>query len=168
MDAADQHAAALAIVHEEAGRTLSKADFDLCMRISKRALARSDAAQAPEAAAYLVTGLNECNEEWASAWIKRGNADAAAARLYRGAVTPLYAAPVAAAAAPGEWQPIETVPKDGTEVALLFAADIEILGEIRPRVRAASWRGDWSIPYSRNNPPTHWAHLPAAPQGAAQ
>lgn len=34
---ADQHHAALRIVHEEAGRTLSKDDFDLCMRIAKRA-----------------------------------------------------------------------------------------------------------------------------------
>ncbi|CAM2143664.1 protein of unknown function [Pararobbsia alpina] len=35
---ADIHAAAIAIVHRESGRTLSKADFDLCMRIAKRAL----------------------------------------------------------------------------------------------------------------------------------
>jgi hypothetical protein len=50
MNTADQHAAAMAIVHEEAGRTLSKDDFDLCMRIAKRALAalHSDAAQAPK------------------------------------------------------------------------------------------------------------------------
>jgi hypothetical protein len=47
MNTADQHAAAMAIVHEEAGRTLSKDDFDLCMRIAKRALLHSDAAQAP-------------------------------------------------------------------------------------------------------------------------
>jgi hypothetical protein len=59
----------------------------------------SDTAGAPEAAAYLVTGLNGSNEEWASAWIKRANADEAAARLYRAAVTPLYADPVAPAAA---------------------------------------------------------------------
>ncbi|HKR46624.1 MAG TPA: hypothetical protein VJU59_44360 [Paraburkholderia sp.] len=57
-------------------------------------LAASDAAGAQEAAAYLVTGLNETNEEWTSAWVKRANADEAAARLYRADVTPLYAAPV--------------------------------------------------------------------------
>jgi hypothetical protein len=34
------HADAVQIVHEEAGRTLSKDDFDLCMRIAKRALTR--------------------------------------------------------------------------------------------------------------------------------
>lgn len=34
----DQHATAMRIVHEEAGRTLSRDDFDLCMRIAKRAL----------------------------------------------------------------------------------------------------------------------------------
>jgi hypothetical protein len=35
---ADRHARALYIVHSEAARTLSKSDFDLCMRIAKRAL----------------------------------------------------------------------------------------------------------------------------------
>lgn len=42
MDSATQHAVALAIVHEEAGRTLSKADFDLCMRIAKRSLTSAE------------------------------------------------------------------------------------------------------------------------------
>lgn len=32
------HTLALSIVHREAARTLSKADFDLCMRIAKRCL----------------------------------------------------------------------------------------------------------------------------------
>ncbi|WP_244098508.1 hypothetical protein [Burkholderia gladioli] len=40
---------ALMLVHEEAGRTLSKSDFDLCMRIAKRALLTSPrAAGLPE------------------------------------------------------------------------------------------------------------------------
>jgi hypothetical protein len=34
----DRHTLALSIVHREAARTLSRADFDLCMRIAKRAL----------------------------------------------------------------------------------------------------------------------------------
>jgi hypothetical protein len=38
MTLVDHHLAALRLVNEEAGRTLSKADFDLCMRIAKRAL----------------------------------------------------------------------------------------------------------------------------------
>nr|WP_023842424.1 hypothetical protein [Burkholderia sp. M701]BAO18881.1 hypothetical protein [Burkholderia sp. M701] len=42
MDTAAQHAVALAIVHEEAGRTLSKADFDLCMRIAQRSLSSAE------------------------------------------------------------------------------------------------------------------------------
>ncbi|WP_081066081.1 DUF551 domain-containing protein [Burkholderia cepacia] len=61
------------------------------------------------------------------------------------------------------WQPIETVPKDGTEVVLLFDDEVELLGKTRPRVRAASWFVDWTIPYRRDNPPTHWMPLPAAP-----
>ena len=64
------------------------------------------------------------------------------------------------------WRPIETVPKDGTEVALLFASEVEILGQTCPRVRAASWRIDWTIPYRRDNPPTHWSPLPIAPNDA--
>ncbi|MDE1007689.1 MAG: hypothetical protein OSB38_18655 [Paraburkholderia fungorum] len=35
----DHHIIAMRLVHEEAGRTLSRDDFDLCMRIAKRALA---------------------------------------------------------------------------------------------------------------------------------
>jgi len=97
----------------------------------------------------------ECGEKhgWSGSFIKPGP-DA----KWSGA------APVApAAAAPSLWQPIETVPKDGTEVALLFAAEVELLGETRPRVRAASWRIDWTIPYRRDNPPTHWTPMPGAP-----
>ncbi|WP_186104897.1 hypothetical protein [Burkholderia gladioli] len=67
-----------------------------------------------------------------------------------------------------EWQPIETVPKDGTEVALLFADEVTVLGKRRPRVRAASWLGDWTIPYHRDNPPIGWMHMPAAPGSAAR
>jgi hypothetical protein len=39
-----EQAEALRIVHEEAGRTLSRADFNLCMRIAKRALLSQPAA----------------------------------------------------------------------------------------------------------------------------
>ncbi|WP_244254428.1 DUF551 domain-containing protein [Burkholderia vietnamiensis] len=67
-----------------------------------------------------------------------------------------------------EWQPIETVPKDGTEVVLLFADEVTLLGKTRPRVRAAAWLVDWTIPYLRDNPPTHWMPLPAAPFDAAR
>lgn len=36
--AVDEHAEALRIVHQEAGRTLGRDDFDMCMRMVKRAL----------------------------------------------------------------------------------------------------------------------------------
>ncbi|WP_186140108.1 Lar family restriction alleviation protein [Burkholderia gladioli] len=67
-----------------------------------------------------------------------------------------------------EWLPIETAPKDGSEVALLFAREFELSGRIYSRVRAASWIGDWSIPYSRLNPPIGWNPMPAAPVDAAR
>lgn len=38
IDKADEHAIALQIVHREADRTLSRADFEMCLRIVKRAL----------------------------------------------------------------------------------------------------------------------------------
>jgi hypothetical protein len=45
-----------------------------------------------EPAAYLVQGLNGHNEEYASVWIKRANADAAAAAIFRASITPLVQA----------------------------------------------------------------------------
>ena len=44
----DAHSVAMKIVHEEAGRTLSRNDFDLCMRIAKRALSQQPAVRVPE------------------------------------------------------------------------------------------------------------------------
>ncbi|WP_186040618.1 hypothetical protein [Burkholderia gladioli] len=67
-----------------------------------------------------------------------------------------------------EWQPIATAPKDGTEIALLFADEVTVLGKQRPRVRAASWLGDWTIPYRLDNPPIGWTDMPAAPGDAAR
>lgn len=62
-----------------------------------------------------------------------------------------------------EWRDIETAPKDGTEVALLFANEEELHGRTYPRERAARWIGDWSIPYFKSNPPIGWQPLPKAP-----
>lgn len=42
------HPDAVRIVHEEAGRTLSKADFDLCLRIAKRAAQSAPSTAVPE------------------------------------------------------------------------------------------------------------------------
>jgi len=67
------------------------------------------------------------------------------------------------------WRPMETAPKDGTEVALLFEREIEFVGHVYPRVRGACWvqlvgrPGDWSVPYYRNNPPIAWHAMPEAP-----
>lgn len=66
------------------------------------------------------------------------------------------------------WRPIETAPRDGTEVALLFAREeTGVIGarSTWPRVRAGARfaGGDWSIPYYANNPPIGWTPLPAPP-----
>lgn len=68
------------------------------------------------------------------------------------------------AEAASKWLPIESAPKDGTELALLFAEEDEVIGRRVGRVRAASWCGDWSIPYYRTNPPIAWQHLPQPSQ----
>lgn len=65
-----------------------------------------------------------------------------------------------------EWQPIETAPKDGTDVILLFAKeDRMFIGDgPLPRRRAARWyRGAWSVPHFADNMPTHWAPFPDLP-----
>lgn len=55
--AADAHATALKIVHEEAGRTLSKGDFDLCMRIARAALLHSPTMAIPAGWTPVAEGL---------------------------------------------------------------------------------------------------------------
>jgi hypothetical protein len=101
MNTADQHAAAMAIVHEEAGRTLSKDDFDLCMRIAKRALPHSDAAQAPVCwAAYNGVCVQaffkskEAADSYAKEMQKNHDLSGSLAAF---TVKPLYVAPGAAA-----------------------------------------------------------------------
>jgi Lar family restriction alleviation protein len=49
----------------------------------------AQSAEQDEPAAYLVRGLDCHNEEYATVWIKRGNAEAAAAAIFRASITPL-------------------------------------------------------------------------------
>lgn len=56
--------------------------------------------------------------------------------------------------------PIETAPRDGTEIILVFAREAESVvcdGKTYPKERTAYWgRTDWSIPYYRDNQPIGW------------
>lgn len=54
----------------------------------------------PDPAAYLVRGVDSCNEEYASVWINRANAEEAAKMIYRASVTPLVEPATALATAP--------------------------------------------------------------------
>ena len=77
-------------------------------------------------------------------------------------LTPLYAAPQAVPV----WLPIETAPKDGTEVLVGHkdGSQAVVFWQYRKRTGTAGWRdGDCDL----INWPTHWMPLPAAPKGAA-
>lgn len=62
----------------------------------------------------------------------------------------------------GEWQPIETAPKDGTWVLCWNKWDGIIVLRHTSRSRAGrySWRGDTGFWYV----PTHWMPLPEPPE----
>lgn len=63
------------------------------------------------------------------------------------------------------WQPIETAPKDGTEI-LLFVDPKPQVGAWHPK--AKDWI-DQSWEYFFQGPgPTHWMPLPEAPEGGAK
>lgn len=76
--------------------------------------------------------------------------------------SPLYAAPQGVPV----WLPIETAPKDGTEVLVGHkdGSQAVVFWQYRKRTGTAGWRdGDCDL----INWPTHWMPLPAAPKGAA-
>lgn len=59
-----------------------------------------------------------------------------------------------------KFRPMDTAPKDGSEIVLVFAAEAEVLGRPCGRARAAKWCGtDWSIAYWKRNPPIGWLPL---------
>ena len=65
-----------------------------------------------------------------------------------------------------EWKPIETAPKDGTEILLVHRADGKSIRRHRYGVGCYSamnggsilWDWGWTIP------PTHWMPLPSPPE----
>ncbi|WP_321865678.1 DUF551 domain-containing protein [Paraburkholderia tropica] len=100
---------------------------------------------------------------------------------------PLYAAPVAPAAAPSEWQPIETAPKTGRTLLLGYLNSAGKWRTVRGQWMSANYiEAHWEdpddvkpgwfetsaeaddVPNCWSIEPTHWMPLPAAPQGAAQ
>lgn len=59
------------------------------------------------------------------------------------------------------WQPIETAPKDGTEVLIW----VELHGFMRRAVsHYAGQYADWVIPGIAGLNPTHWMPLPEPPK----
>jgi hypothetical protein len=67
----------------------------------------------------------------------------------------LKRAAAGSSAPPQEWQPIETAPKDGTEVL--------VLGHERIRVAINRGRGWLTVPGAWAVTPTHWQPLPTPP-----
>lgn len=74
-------------------------------------------------------------------------------RLYRQIVRALREA----RAMGPEWQPIETAPKDGTQILMVIAGYEPLCG----RWRRGTWTSDPDKAYFS---PTHWQPLPAAPK----
>lgn len=63
-----------------------------------------------------------------------------------------------------EWQPIETAPKDGTEIIVLMGAkDIRLGWYFAP---SSTTRG-WLDQSSKKIRPTHWMPLPDPPKSEA-
>ena len=60
------------------------------------------------------------------------------------------------------WQPIDTAPKDGTEI-LLTDGSYKRTGYWARRINA--WSVDAVAPI---NPPTHWGHLPTRAESGSQ
>jgi hypothetical protein len=65
------------------------------------------------------------------------------------------------------WQPIETAPKDGTEVLLWIKGDEESPRKGRWEERLDLRRGHkWCVAYGWcEDTPTHWMPLPEPPEG---
>ena len=70
----------------------------------------------------------------------------------------------------GAWQPIETAPKDGTNVLLVNRKGNMATGLWRGRGVMAGWwlRGGNgpNVFFNDHHGPTHWMPLPAPPQSA--
>lgn len=71
-----------------------------------------------------------------------------------------------------EWQPIETAPKDGTEVLLFFVSDVPWQASSKG-ICIGFWGDDgsnaWYAFESDSNAlgnPTHWMPLPPPPEGS--
>lgn len=65
------------------------------------------------------------------------------------------------------WKPIETAPKDGTEVLLYWP--LEGLGDLHSKIKIGSWHSDawgWQDRFCRSytDAPTHWQPLPDPPK----
>jgi len=71
----------------------------------------------------------------------------------------LCAAP-ASPRAEGEWQPIETAPKDGRTFLGVWWSDIRMCAPQQSHIGICWWAGGW-YPYARTL--THWRPLPAPP-----
>ena len=68
-----------------------------------------------------------------------------------------------------EWQPIETVPRDGTQIILYLAEPAQVPaygGEVMSRVVLGDMSGESNLligPYGQRLTATHWMSLPDPP-----
>lgn len=89
---------------------------------------------------------------------------------------PFTAAPAPQAQHPLSWQPIETAPKDGTDILLYFGAWGWIRGNWDSQLHHGKPKPYWTndrlrylgVTETRANQPTHWMPIPPAPNGIGE
>ena len=67
----------------------------------------------------------------------------------------------------GDWQPIDTAPRDGTVILIYRTGS----GDQRATIAYVNENGDWSCPeefFLKRHPPTHWQPLPKPPSNVSR
>jgi hypothetical protein len=76
-----------------------------------------------------------------------------------------YSLRLIAAARAYQWMPIETAPKDGTDILVAYGSSVGWMNIVKWHEKKSGWR--WVCSYTHKrlwNNPTHWLPLPQPPQ----
>lgn len=90
-------------------------------------------------------------EEWFRLWMDSESGELSEIGLIRA---------IQEDAAP-QWQPIDTAPKDGTDLIVLERAEVKMAKCFAPPLGSGDWLGEEGYLFST---PTHWMPLPKPPK----